>query len=290
MSPVLESAARTIAAVSATAARVLDESGVANAARESREMVAHVLGVSRSLLDARGRDPWPATADRRLAAMLQQRREGWPLAYLIGEWDFRDLTLTVTPNVLIPRPETEELFEEMERDLRGLSILRLADIGTGAGGLAISAARSWPAARVWAVDLSEATLAVARWNARRWRVEDRIDFRCGDLFAPLLSEPLDAVVANLPYVSRAEFAALSPEVRREPVLALDGGPDGLSVFRRFVPQAATALAPGGRVFLETGQGQTRAVAGLLAAAGFQEIRIGNDSAGRDRFVRGRRCA
>ena len=170
--------------MAATAARVLAESGVDNADVEAREMAAHALGVSRTGLNARGRDPWPETADRRLSALIAHRREGWPLAYLIGEWDFRDLTLTVTPDVLSPRPETEELFDEVERELARGEALRLADIGTGAGGLAISLARAWPAARVWAVDVSATALAVARWNARRWRVEDRMACCRGDLFGP----------------------------------------------------------------------------------------------------------
>ncbi len=279
---------RDVAGVFEETARSLAAAGVSNARGEAREIVARAGRFSRAAIDARGADLWPAEAEAARAALAAQRAAGWPLAYLLGEWDFRDTTLTVTLDVLIPRPETEELFDRVERALGARPPRRAADIGTGAGGLAIALARRWPAAQVTAVDVSVAALAVARWNARRWGVEDRVDFLRGDLAAGMPPASFDAIVANLPYVAVGEWAGLSREVRREPPLALLAGADGLALFRRFAPQAAAALVPGGRVFLETGRGQTAAVAGLLAAAGFRDVWMENDFAGVDRFVGGAR--
>lgn len=279
---------RDAAAAVEETARALTAAGVSNARGEAREIVARAGRIPRAAVDARGAEPWSAEAEAAREALVAQRAAGWPLAYLLGEWDFRDTTLTVTPDVLIPRPETEELFDRVERAFGEKSPRRAADIGTGAGGLAIALARRWPAARVTAVDVSAAALAVARWNARRWGVEGRVDFLRGDLAAGLPPSSFDAIVANLPYVAVGEWAGLSREVRREPPSALLAGSDGLALFRRFAPQAAVALLPGGRVFLETGRGQTAAVAGLLAAAGFRDVWTENDFAGVDRFVGGAR--
>jgi len=281
-------APRETAEVLEETVRALAADGVSNARAEAREIVARAIRRRPGELDLRARDPWPSSAESVRAALAAQRAAGWPLAYLLGEWDFRDTTLTVTPDVLIPRPETEELFDRVERTFVATAPVAAADIGTGAGGLAIALARRWPSVRVTAVDVSRAALAVARWNARRWAVESRIDFREDDLAGGLPPASMDLIVANLPYVADGEWTGLSPEVRREPRGALLGGPDGLALFRRFAPGAAAALAPGGRVFLEVGRGQTKGVADLLSAAGFRDLWTDNDAAGVDRFVGGTR--
>lgn len=281
-------APRDTAEVLEETVRALAAAQVSNARGEAREIVARAIGHRPGEVDLRARDPWPSNAESVRAAMTAQRLAGWPLAYLLGEWDFRDMTLTVTPDVLIPRPETEELFDRIERVLGASTPRTVADIGTGAGGLALAAARRWPSARVTAVDVSRAALAVARWNARRWAVEPRIEFVRGDLADGFPPSSQDLIVANLPYVAEGEWAGLSPDVRREPRGALLGGPDGLALFRRFAPGAAAALAPDGRVFLEVGRGQAQAVAGLLSAVGFRDVWTDNDAAGVDRFVGGTR--
>jgi release factor glutamine methyltransferase len=269
-------------------ARALAAGGAPNARGEAREIVARAGRFLRAAVDLRGREPWTAAAEAARGALVARRLAGWPLAYLLGEWDFRDTTLTVTPDVLIPRPETEELFDRVERAFGAMAPRRAADIGTGAGGLAIALARRWPTTRVTAVDIAPAALAVARWNARRWGVENRVEFIQGDLTAGLSPASQDAIVANLPYVAEGDWVSLSPEVRREPRAALLAGADGLALFRRFAPGAATALAPGGRVFLEVGRGQADAVAGLLTAAGLRDVWTDKDFAGVDRFVGGAR--
>lgn len=281
-------APRSTAEILEETARALARAGVSNARGEAREIVARAIGRRPADVELRARDPWPIPAESARSALTTRRAAGWPLAYLLGEWDFRDLTLTVTPDVLIPRPETEELFDRVDRTLGDTAPRAAADIGTGAGGLAIALARRWPTTRVTAVDVSRAALAVARWNARRWAVEPRLDFVCGDLAQGLPPAFFDVIVANLPYVADGDWAGLSPEVRREPRGALLGGFDGLALFRRFAPGAAAALAPDGRVFLEVGRGQGNAVAELLSAAGFRDVWVDNDAAGVDRFVGGTR--
>ena len=169
-------------------------------------------------------------------------------------------------------------------DFRGT--MNVVDVGTGAGGLALAMARQWPTAQVTAIDLSAPALAVARWNAQRHGVADRIAFRLGDLLDGMSDGTADLVAANLPYVASSDIAGLSPEVRKEPVRALDGGADGLDLVRRLIPQAVRVLRPGGRLFLEVGRGQTASVKQQMVRAGFAEVDVKRDFAGIERFLRG----
>jgi release factor glutamine methyltransferase len=268
------------------AARRLTAGGVPNAVGEAKELVSKALGGNRKTLDLRRGEAWSSSSESILNLLLLQRLDHVPLAYLLNEWDFLDMTLTVTPDVLIPRPETEELFQWVAGEHRVEGAL--ADVGTGAGGLALAAARQWPRVRVTAIDLSAAALAVARWNARRHGVEERIEFRQADLLEGVNVRSLGVVVANLPYVATGDLSDLAPDVLKEPRRALDGGPDGLSVIRRLIPQAYGALEQGGRLFLEVGQGQAMAVGQAVTQAGFSDVSIVRDFAGIDRFIRGTR--
>lgn len=276
----------TIGNVLSDARQRLLIAGIPHGENEAKELVARALGIDRKTIDLRRDEPSPRPSRASLDSLLVQRLAHVPLAYLIGEWDFLDMTLTVTPDVLIPRPETEELFQWMGSLFFSSPVSAVADVGTGAGGLALAAARRWPLARVTAIDLSRAALAVARWNARQQGVEERINFRRADLLDGMNEKELDAVVANLPYVTTAEMAGLSREVLKEPRLALDGGPDGLTLVRRLIPQAFRTLRPGGWLFLEVGQGQPSIVASEMIVAGFSKVSIAPDFAGIDRFVRG----
>ncbi len=286
MSVMTETSLPTVGEALSTAVRRLAAAGVPNAAGEAKELVARACGENRRVLDLRRDERWLPSSESFLNLLLLQRLDHVPLAYLLGEWDFLDMTLTVTPDVLIPRPETEELFQwvAQEKGFNG----NLVDVGTGAGGLALAAARQWSAARVTAIDLSTGALAVARWNARRHGVEDRIDFRRADLLEGTKDSSLDVIVSNLPYVASGDLAGLSPDVLKEPRRALDGGPDGLSVIRRLIPQAFRALRPGGRLFLEVGQGQSSVVGRTITQAGFSDVSIARDFAGIERFIRGTR--
>lgn len=201
---------------------------------------------------------------------IDRRASREPIAYLTGEREFYGRVFTLTPDVLIPRPETELVIEEalvclLARQDGASSRTHplILDVGTGSGCLAVTLAVEWPDARVIATDQSAAALDVARANARRLGVADRIEFRPGDLLAGV-EGPVDVLVSNPPYVTEADRASLSPEVGvHEPAGALFGGPDGLDVIRALVPEAAQVLAPGGSLVVEIGWGQARAVAQLI---------------------------
>lgn len=209
---------------------------------------------------------------------LYRRFQGEPTAYITGTREFHGLDFKVTPSVLIPRPETEMLVEavvvwvsnrlarqESPAAVRAEAVegrtssLRIADIGTGSGAIAVSIAKTVPDAEVYATDLSPDAFAVARENARTHSVEQRISFRHGDLLEPLDTR-VDVIVANLPYVTEGDWRALPREIRDyEPRLALASGDDGLDAIRALLQQAPHYLKPGGVVFLEFGIGQDNAI-------------------------------
>lgn len=288
MTTVVEVLPCTVADVLDDVARRLTDAGFSNGEGEAKELVARVLGVPRKSLDFRRGERWGGDSHPFLNSLVLQRLAHVPLAYLLGEWDFWGMTLTVTPDVLIPRPETEELFEWMARDVAASGSVpsRVVDVGTGAGGLVLAMARQWPTARATAIDLSVAALAVARWNAQRHGVEKAIDFRRADLLEETPDASVDLIAANLPYVVTSDLAGLSPEVLKEPRRALDGGPDGLVLIRRLIPQASRALRPGGALFLEVGQGQTKSVEQEMSKSGFADVSVRKDVAGISRFLRG----
>jgi release factor glutamine methyltransferase len=320
--------AGSLAAAVRDTARRLDAAGLENSWREACELVAAAAGCSAQEVQGPGTSALAGPGQRRLARLLARRLRREPLAYLLGEWDFAGIRFSLTRDVLIPRPETEELLElilkdrglrEFEREgawpvwpwwasdkapvptlgaARGQDLstqgpgpaLHIADVGTGSGCLAVALARFLPQAQVWATDISEQALRVARKNAAAHGLRDRVRFFRGDLLGPLrrVAPPLDLVAANLPYIRRKDLARLQPEVRWEPRTALDGGPDGLAVIRRVISQAWSALKPGGKLVLEVGHDQAERVAALLAASGFSGLRTEKDFAGIPRFVCGSR--
>ncbi len=266
----------------------LEAAGVSNAAWEARELMAAVLKESPTLLPLRFRES-PAAVQRTLwEGLVTARCDRKPLAQVLGEWDFGGMRLTVTPDVLVPRPETEEFLAWSLRFLPG-RVFSIADVGTGSGCIAVALARQFPNAFVWALDVSPKALAVARRNAETQKADRRIFFLEGDLLTRFPTGlALDAVIANLPYVDEKEMGSLAPEVLHEPSLALNGGKEGLDLIRRLVVQAWERLVPGGRLFLEVGHDQGAAVLRLLTEMGFQSTALGKDFAGVDRFVTGMR--
>ncbi len=248
---------------------------------EAELLLAHVLRTSRTRLLAHldhRLDP-DQLADYQTIVTL--RASGHPLPYLTGHIEFYGLDFEVTPDVLIPRPETETLVERALAR-RPATVI---DVGTGSGCIAVALAVHLPQATVYATDISMAALTVARRNAERHRVADRVRLLAGDLLAPC-SGAVDLMVSNPPYIAEPEFAALPLSVREhEPRLALDGGADGLAVIRRLLAQAAALLKPGGTLLLEIGASQGKAVRDL-ARAHFPtaSIRIHPDLAGHDRVL------
>ncbi|HZN02232.1 MAG TPA: peptide chain release factor N(5)-glutamine methyltransferase [Candidatus Polarisedimenticolia bacterium] len=260
--------------------------------RDAEVLLAHVLGIDRGALHARPDRPMEGDAVRRYRELVRRRAAREPIQHLTGQQEFWSLPFRVTPDVLIPRPETEGILEALLE--RALPVEpgrpRLLDLGTGSGCLAIAAARALPGARVTAVDDSEAALEVARSNAEALGVSDRVAFALGDLYAALPSGtsdgPFDAILSNPPYVAVADLDGLAPEVRdHEPRRALTPGADALAVHRRILQGAPRVLAAGGWLLVEIGAGQEAAVRALYAtqeAIRLEEIRP--DLAGLPRVV------
>jgi release factor glutamine methyltransferase len=239
------------------------------------------MGLSRTALLAHPERPVTPEQESRFTELTARRAAHYPLPYLTGRAEFYGLDLWVTPEVLIPRPETE-LLVDLALAQQPASVV---DVGTGSGCVAIALAVHLPRAFVYAIDVSSAALAVARGNAERHGVADRVRLIAGDLLTPR-PRLVDLVVSNPPYVSADEWATLPQSVRDyEPRLALDGGPDGLAVIQRLLSEAPAVLRPGGVLLLEIGAGQADAVK-YLAQTAFPQasMRIHPDLAGRDRVV------
>lgn len=248
---------------------------------EAEVLLAHVTGLTRAALLAHPERPLRLEETIRYRTLLDRRAEGYPLPYLTGRVEFYGLELTVTPDVLIPRPETELLVDlALDRKPR-----RAIDVGTGSGCIAVALAVSLPSVRVIASDVSRAALLVADENARRHRVRDRVHLVQCDLICALAAE-VDLVVANLPYVAHSEWASLPLSVRQyEPRLALDGGSDGLRAIERLLRAAPRFVRPGGAILVEIGSGQGRAVLELARSVmRSTKVRVRRDLAGRDRVL------
>jgi release factor glutamine methyltransferase len=212
------------------------------------------------------------------------------VAYITGRQEFWSLDFCVTPDVLIPRPETELLVEitlKLAADWHAGQPLRVLDMGTGSGAIAIAVASELPRAQICAADCSTSVLAVARRNAARNGVADRVHFLQSDLFAGLghLQDRFDLIVSNPPYIRRSEIAQLEPEVSRwEPRSALDGGVDGLDYYRRIAAGAFDYLSPNGATMVEIGADMSASVTALFASAGAPDAQVYQDYSGKDRVV------
>lgn len=273
------------------AGRKLARAGVVTARLDAEVTLAHALGTTREQLVAAPNLYLSGSDIRRCEEFLCRRSAREPLAYITGRQEFWSLEFYVTPDVLIPRPETERLVEialDCAREGTQDRTIKVLDIGTGSGAIAVSLAKDLPNAVVWATDISVAALKVADGNAQRHGVAERIHFVHGDLFAPVNGVPggFDLIVSNPPYVRNAEIDTLQPEVSRwEPRGALDGGAEGLDFYRRIAAQAHVYLAQRGVVALEIGADLGRAVSRLLSETQYyMDVRVVQDYAARDRVV------
>ncbi len=250
-------------------------------------LLAHVLHRPRSWLYAHGDDELDADAARLFADLLARRSDGEPVAYLTGERGFWKFDLQVNAATLIPRPETELLVELALERLPPDQPLRLADLGTGSGAIALALARERPLARVVATDASAGALVVAAANARALGL-DNVQFRQGDWFAPLAGETFDLIASNPPYIADTDVHLDEGDLRFEPRSALASGVDGLDAIRRIARGAAAHLDRGGWLLVEHGWEQGDPVRALLAAAGLVEVETTRDLEQRDRVTSGRR--
>jgi len=254
------------------------------ARRDAEKLVLYLTRRDRAFLIANPLAELSAEGAVRYYALIERRLAGEPIQYIIGEAEFYGLPFHVNRDVLIPRPETEHMVEKVLALAANFERPRIVDVGTGSGAIAIALAHELPGALITAVDVSAAALAIARGNAERNSVGDRIRFLEGDLLAPVTGELFEIVVSNPPYVAESDRASLAVEVRDyEPGLALFAG-SGLDVFRRLIPDARAMLAPGGLLALEIGYGQDSAVAGLLTDSGFEQIEFTADLQGIPRVV------
>ena len=265
------------------AAAELEATGVPSPRNDAEILVAHVAGLSRSDLYARngGLDE---DGTERIRSLVARRRAREPLAYVLGQWGFRRLSLAVDRRVLVPRPETEVVVERCLELLAGVAEPRVLDVGTGSGAIALALADEHPGARVTAVDRSADALAVARANVERLGFGDRFELVHGELLAGLRG-PFDLVVSNPPYVAAAELESLDPEVRlHEPRDALvDTG-----LAEEIARAAPAVLRAGGWLVVECADGRAAALARTLRALGYADVATSPDLAGVERVVEGRR--
>jgi len=230
----------------------LEAAGIPDARLEAEVFVMNVMHMPRQAIFSEQETEVSAPQQTSLDSMLERRFSREPLAYILGQREFYGINVMVTPAVLIPRPETEGLVEHaLFMALMGMESTELviADVGTGSGAIAINLAIHLPAAKIFAVDVADEVLDVASFNIRAHGVSDRISLAIGDLLEPV-PEPVDLIVANLPYIPTGRIPTLQPEVQREPTLALDGGPDGLDLVRRLLAQAEDKLKDHGIILLE----------------------------------------
>jgi release factor glutamine methyltransferase len=255
----------TIAEALRNAAQRLRASGVADAQLVAQSMLAEALGCDRTHLIVNFQQPVPDDALDVCERMLRRREAGEPLQYILGRQEFFGLEFEVTSDVLIPRPETELIVEEVVRLSAGIACPVIADIGTGSGCIAVTLARELPQAMVTASDISPAAIAIARRNAERHKLADRIQFIVGDLLEPLPpAQQFDFIASNPPYVRADEIEGLQREVRDwEPRLALTDNADGLTFFRRLFDEAPARLKAGGYLLCEMGYEQSEKVCTLV---------------------------
>ena len=264
------------------AARRLAAAGVEEPVRDARWLAAWAAGVEPGRVTPMRAEPIDAGTRARLDAAVARRAEGRSVAHVTGRKAFWGRELVVSDDTLAPRPETEALVAAALE----APFARALDLGTGTGCIVVTLLAERPDATALATDLSGAALVVAARNAEAHGVAARLELRRADWWGEIGGR-FDLIVSNPPYVAEAEMAALAPEVRAEPRLALTPGGDGLGAYRAIVAGLAEHLAPGGRVLLEVGAGQGAAVAGLLDAAGLDGVRLRPDMDGRDRVAEAR---
>lgn len=267
---------------------------------DAEYLLAHLLGCQRKELLIHPERVLTGGELERFKTFIERRGRREPAQYITGEVEFRELLFKVNRDVLIPRPETELLIEEVVKTVKSPFMayhlkegrdITILDLCTGSGCIAISVAKELLACRVYAVDISEKAITVACENARRHGVEERVIFLVGDLFEAIkplgLEGKIDLVVSNPPYVSKREMDGLQPEIKKyEPLDALYGGEDGLDFYRRIIHEATDYLAPCGLLIMEIGYGQAESVRGIFKKEGvFDRVEVKKDLAGIERVIK-----
>lgn len=270
--------------VTLTVRGALEQSGLVPV--DARALLSQVLGRDRAWLIAHASDPLDRSQVDTFFALAKRRRDGEPVAYLVGEREFWGLALAVSPAVLIPRPETETLVEAALARLARDRPMRVIDLGTGSGAIALAIAHERPNAHVWATDVSIEALAVARSNASRLALSN-LTFMRADWYAGVPAEPFDAILSNPPYVGPGDPHLTEGDLRFEPRIALSPGGDALSALKSIITGARDRLLPGGSLLVEHGYDQSDPVRRLFDGCGFEDVQPLRDLAGIPRIVAGR---
>lgn len=258
--------------------------GIESPRLQAELLIGHALGLKRMQLYLQFERPLAESELEKIRPLVRRRAQHEPVQYILGETDFHGLRLKVDRRALIPRPETEQLVEQVVAACV-VQPRRILDLGTGTGAIALALATAFPDAVVVATDLSSDALQLARENAASIGVGERVAFVLSDWFAGVPAEPFDAVISNPPYLSAEETAATAREVREfEPASALTAPDGGLAALRRIITEAPRFLTPGGLLALETGIAQHTELLAAATAAGFQSVESRRDLTGRDRFI------
>ncbi|MEK7772808.1 MAG: peptide chain release factor N(5)-glutamine methyltransferase [Deltaproteobacteria bacterium] len=276
----------------------LSRRSIPDPVNETEYLLTHILDFKRHELFLNSRRALSPEESRRFEAFIERRMKREPAQYITGEVEFLGLKLKVTPATLIPRPETELVVKEAVKAasafMRDKKKALIIDLCTGSGCIAVAIAKEFPQALVRAADISGTALKVAEENALKNGVGERVNFLKGDLFAPFKESGLDVkadiILSNPPYVAKADFERLAPEVKdHEPTGALYAGADGLDFYRRIIKESPDYLSPGGFLVMELGWGQSESVKGLAAENGsYEDIEIKKDYSGVERIFLARR--
>lgn len=276
---------RNISELLLSATTKLETAGVESARLDAEVLLAHILNCKRLYLYVDATKNLSPAQVSRYENLIERRAEKVPVAYLTGQREFMGLNFAVTPDVLIPRPDTEILAQFAIENLTAVENPTFADLGMGSGAICVSILKYVKNSKASAVDISQDAIDCAKFNAEKFGVDDRINFYVGNLFEPLRGQKFHAIISNPPYIPTKDLSTLQNEVKREPRLALDGGVDGLDFYRRIIEGAPNFLFSGGFLAVEIGINQADAVKNLFAK-NFTDIEIFRDLAGIERVVAG----
>jgi len=275
---------------------ILKNAGIDTSSLDASVLLADILNINRSSLIAKGKEILKEEEHNKFYLLINRRKKGECVAYITGNKEFFGLNFTVNSNVLVPRPDTEILVEAALEQIKKLNMvngtkdkIRVIDLCTGSGAVAISIKHEIPEIEIWAADLSTQALETARENSNRLLGAGSVNFFHGDLYKALPSEnpSFSLIVSNPPYVPTDEIQTLSVEVRNEPLLALDGGKSGLDIIERIIEKSPDYIKQGGFLLLEASPCQMKEISSLLVNSGFKDIKLYKDLSGQDRVIGGR---
>lgn len=277
---------KTIANGLAFATEKFTEAGIDTARLDAEVLMSHVLNCRRLALYVHMNQKLDEEQAARFSDFIKKRSEHIPVAYLTGHKEFMGIDFAITPKVLIPRPETEVLAQKTIENLHHYNTpIKIADIGTGSGAICLSILKLTDNVTAAAVDISADALEIAKYNAHKYNLDDKVTFYEGNLFEPLMGQKFSVIVSNPPYIRTGDFETIQAEIKHEPRIALDGGVDGLDCYRQIIKDAPGFLTDDGFLAVEIGEDQTAAVLKLIEDSGrFKYTQVWKDLADKDRVA------